>query len=94
MNIQCRCKVERIDIFTRLNQDFHSDLFWWYTFIGDWNGLSILGNPNTHAPADFCVKTDVSGIESVNLFTYKYELFKIIIINSQLVSYILQKLHH
>ena len=56
-----RCKVERIDIFTALNQDFHSYLFWWYTFIGDWNGLSILRNANTDAPADFCIETDASG---------------------------------
>ena len=61
MNVQYRCKVERIDIFTRLNQDFLSDLFWWYTFIGDWNGLSILRNANTDAPADFCIQTDASG---------------------------------
>ena len=49
MNVQYRCTVERIDIVTRLNQDFHSDLFWWYTFISGWNGLSILRNPNTDA---------------------------------------------
>ena len=51
----------RNNINTRLNQDFHSDQFWWYIFIGDWNGLSILCNPNTDAPADFCIQTDASG---------------------------------
>ena len=61
MNVQYHCKVEIIDIFTRLNQDFHSDLFWWYTFIGDCNSLSILHNANTDAPVDFCIHTDASG---------------------------------
>ena len=39
-NIQYYCKVERANIFTRLNKDFCSGLYWWYTFID----LSILHN--------------------------------------------------
>ena len=54
-------KLRELTFFTRLNQDFRSDLFWWYTFIGSWNGLSILRNANSDVPADFCIQTDASG---------------------------------
>ena len=56
MNVQYCCKVERANIFTRLNKDFHSDLYWWY-FIG----LSILRNAKSVIPANFHIQTDASG---------------------------------
>ena len=54
-------KLRELTFFTRLNQEFRSDLFWWYTFIGSWNGLSILCNANSNSPADFCIQADASG---------------------------------
>ena len=60
-NVQYCHRAERVDIFTRLNKDFCSNLYWWYTFISSWNGLSILRNANLNMPSDFCIQTDASG---------------------------------
>ena len=50
--------LRQLTLFTRLNKDFCSDLYWWYTFIGSWNGLNIFCNINL---ANFCIHTDASG---------------------------------
>ena len=48
-------KLRELTFFTRLNKDFRSDLYWWYTFIGSWNGLSIFRNINSDISANFCI---------------------------------------
>lgn len=54
-------KVRELDYYTRLNREFHSDLYWWHTFINTWNGVSFLkavaGNPTPQAS----IQTDASG---------------------------------
>ena len=35
-------QVKELDYFTRLNKGFRSDLFWWHTFVSEWNGCSFL----------------------------------------------------
>ena len=52
-------KVQQLDFYTRLNKDFHSDLYRWNTFLMSWNGLCLLRS--TSAKADFCIQTDASG---------------------------------
>ena len=34
-------KVLELDYFTHLNKKFQSDLHWWNTFLGQWNGVSF-----------------------------------------------------
>ena len=34
--------VRDLDHYTRLNKEFKSDLYWWHTFAGSWNGVSFL----------------------------------------------------
>jgi hypothetical protein len=40
-------KVQELDYFTHLNKEFQSDLYWWHTFLGLWNGVSFLQPKNT-----------------------------------------------
>ena len=35
-------KVQKLDFYTRLNKGFRSDLYWWRTFLSEWNGVSLL----------------------------------------------------
>ena len=35
-------KVRELDFVTHLNSEFRSDLFWWHTFIKEWNGISFV----------------------------------------------------
>ena len=35
-------RVQELEYFTRLNSDFRSDLWWWQTFLVEWNGISLL----------------------------------------------------
>ena len=35
-------QVRELDHFTRLNKGFRSDLYWWHTFVSDWNGCGFL----------------------------------------------------
>ena len=58
---QTAAKVKELNYFTRLNLNFRSDLYWWYTFITNWNRLSILHSPTTETPVDHCIQTDASG---------------------------------
>ena len=50
-------KVEDLDFYTRLNKDFRSDLYWWYTFITKWNGTSIISPVSTPQAT---IQTDAS----------------------------------
>ena len=54
-------KVKEMDFYIRLNQEFCSDLYWWHTFLIEWNGFSLLqwGSPDT--PPDVQIQTDTSG---------------------------------
>ena len=51
-------KVEDLDFYTRLNKDFRSDLYWWYTFITKWNGTSFISPVSTPQAT---IQTDASG---------------------------------
>ena len=39
-------KVQELDYFTCLNKEFQSDLHWWNTFLGHWNGVSPICRQN------------------------------------------------
>ena len=54
-------KVKELDHFTRLNKEFRSDLYWWYTFINEWNGISFI-MPQT------IIQTDASASWSCGAF--------------------------
>ena len=58
---QTAAKVKELNYFTRLNLEFRSDLYWWYTFITNWNGRSILRSPATGISPDRHIQTDASG---------------------------------
>jgi len=53
-------KVLELDYYTRLNEGFRSDLWWWHTFLHYWNGNSFL-----YLAAQDCwqvsIQTDASG---------------------------------
>ena len=51
-------KVQELDYFTRLNKEFQSDLHWWNTFLGLWNGVSFFQPKVT---PDIVIQTDASG---------------------------------
>ena len=53
-------KVKEFHFFTRLNQDFWSDIAWWHTFIQCWNGLSMLHKFQFPFHM-FTIHTDASG---------------------------------
>ena len=56
--ISCMCSTAakniELDFYTRLSKEFHSDLWWWHTFLTSWNSLGILwcmslpSNPHHH----------------------------------------------
>ena len=35
-------KVRELEFCTRLNKEFHSDVYWWHVFLQHWNGISLL----------------------------------------------------
>ena len=43
---QSAAKLKKLKYFTRLTQSFRSDLYWWHTFIVNWNGLCIWRKPD------------------------------------------------
>lgn len=49
-----------LDHWIRLSKEFRSDLMWWYTFIEQWNGVSLLASHIFKPPA-VTVFTDASG---------------------------------
>ena len=54
-------RVQELEYFTRLNSDFRSDLWWWHTFLVEWNGISLLRYSSSPTKHDFCIQTDASG---------------------------------
>ena len=54
-------RIKELDYYTRLGQEFKSDLAWWHTFLVSWNGLSLLQSVSRFIPADFVIQTDASG---------------------------------
>ena len=54
-------KVKELDFYTRLNKSFKSDLYWWHTFLKDWNGISFLKLADSDPPAYVAIQTDASG---------------------------------
>ena len=54
-------RVRELHFYVRLNQDFRSDLHWWHTFLGSWNGLSFLRYVGPGCPPDHSIQTDASG---------------------------------
>ena len=54
-------QVKEMDHFTRLNKEFRSDLFWWYTFVDLWNGCSFLKVIVAIPAAQITIQTDASG---------------------------------
>ena len=51
-------KVQELDYFTHLNKEFQSDLHWWNTFLGHWNGVSFFQPKVT---PDVVIQMDASG---------------------------------
>lgn len=51
---------QNLDHWIRLNNEFHSDLYWWHMFLERWNGVSMLSTHVTRSP-DSTVFTDASG---------------------------------
>ena len=51
-------KVLELDYFTHLNKKFQSDLHWWNTFLGQWNGVSFF---QPKVMPDIAIQTDASG---------------------------------
>jgi len=58
---QSAAKLEKLKIFTGLMQSFHSEFYWWHTFIANWNGLCILRKPNHANHFNFRVFSDALG---------------------------------
>ena len=44
----------------RLTAGFRADLEWWHTFLSDWNGVSMMTQPDLHSP-DIQIFSDASG---------------------------------
>jgi hypothetical protein len=58
--IDCAHSRRDLDHWIRLNQEFKSDLYWWHTYLEQWNGVSLLASHVYHPP-DFTLFTDASG---------------------------------
>ena len=54
-------QVKELDHFTRLNKGFRSDLFWWHTFVREWNGCSFLKGVAGAPLPQIAIQTDASG---------------------------------
>ena len=54
-------KVRKLHFYTRLNVEFRSDLCWWYTFLTDWNGFSLLHWDDKDWTPNHLIQTDASG---------------------------------
>ena len=51
---------KHMDAYIRINQEFRSDVEWWYQMVATWNGVSILAPLKAEAP-DCLITTDASG---------------------------------
>ena len=54
-------KVPQLDFHTRLNLAFHSDLWWWHTFLHLWNEVSLMHWIPDTSPPHNSIQTDASG---------------------------------
>ena len=54
-------KVKELLFYTRLNNEFKSDLYWWHIFLEHWNGLSFLRATGITNPIKLSIQTDASG---------------------------------
>ena len=54
-------KVKELDFYMRLNKSFKLDLYWWHTFLKDWNGISLLKLADSAVPAHATIQTDAFG---------------------------------
>jgi len=54
-------KVRELDFYTRLNKEFHSDVYWWHVFLQRWNEISLLKWTTNHLPPDLVIQTDALG---------------------------------
>ena len=61
-------QVKELDHFTRLNKGFRSDLYWWHTFVGDWNGRGFLQAAQGEQKPTIIIQTDASGAWSCGAF--------------------------
>ena len=53
--------VPQLDFYTRLTLVFRSDLWWWYTFLHSWNGVSLMRWIPDTSPLHNSIQTGVSG---------------------------------
>ena len=51
---------KHMDAYICINQEFRSDLEWWYQMVATWNGVSIL-DPLKAEASDCLITTDASG---------------------------------
>ena len=51
---------KNLDHWIRLNEGFRSDVWWWHTFLEQWNGVSLLA-AHIYRPPDAELYTDASG---------------------------------
>ena len=54
-------RVQELDYYTRLDKEFKTDLCWWHTFLGEWNGVSLLQMADYPLPPQYTIQTDASG---------------------------------
>ena len=55
-------KLRELHFNTRLNAEFCSNLCWWYTFLTDWNGLSLFCWDDSEWTPNYSIQTDASGV--------------------------------
>ena len=54
-------KVQEMDHYTPLSKDFHSDLYWWHTFVTSWNGISFLQAAHGDPTPQVTIQIDALG---------------------------------
>lgn len=65
-------KIKELDNFTRLSKDFHSDLYWWHTFLMSWNGHSFLKWHSQTMLPEAVIVTDASVSWGCGTFWNRY----------------------
>ena len=58
--IDCAHLRKQLTDWIRLNEEFKPDLYWWHTYLGQWNGASLLA-AHVYHPPDTPLFTDASG---------------------------------
>ena len=58
-------KLREMHYFIRLDVQFRSDLWWWHTFLTEWNGISLLRWNDDNWSPEYHVQTDASGSGAV-----------------------------